>query len=436
MASRAVLRGFSAQPWSAAVPRSHKCDVCVVGGGLAGAFTALALSRGGARVTLLEQHTSPTHTRGSSHGDGRIFRFAYPDREYVSLAQRAKVMWRELEAESGRELLSFNRGGLDIGQASHPRIRALIEMLESQRVPHEVLGPERAAKRFPQFRLSTGEVAIYQQDAAVARADACIDACWRALCESPKVFAAAGDSYSHVDGLGDMLRPLEVHTAAGSRIQAEKVVFAMGSWTMPLLESLGLDVPLWGTEERAVYFPVRDGCDVSHSAQHMPVFIPHVEHNLALELSGTGHESGNDWGYYGIPTVDIPGVKVCAHHTGKVFQDPSRRPSKVDPEASEKRNQEIYGACADLIGRMFPHLEPEPCYSTYCLYTSTKDHHFLVDVHPRDNRAGFVGGLSGHGFKFGPALGEVVAQMITSGKSTAEDPNTAIWSLQRFRSDS
>jgi sarcosine oxidase len=91
-------------------------DVVVIGAGAMGSATAWWLARLGRDVVLLEQFEQG-HVRGSSHGGSRIFRFAYPDAEYVALAQAALPLWRELEDDAGVALLDTT-GGLDHGDPS------------------------------------------------------------------------------------------------------------------------------------------------------------------------------------------------------------------------------------------------------------------------------------------------------------------------------
>jgi len=217
------------------------------------------------------------------------------------------------------------------------------------------------------------------------------------------------------------------------RIRAQRVVLAMGSWIMPFLDKIGLSIPMIGTEECVAYFMPKPNAP-DHTFKSMPVFIPAFEHKIVTELmeAGIEHESANDWGFYGLPQVEIPGVKISAHHTGVPFTDPAMRASQTSPEKSKRRQEQIIAACGELIQHLFPYLDTKPHTTVHCLYTSTPDHDFIVDTHPSDPRLVVAAGFSGHGFKFGPSLGDLIESLVTNGTSTAEDPSTARFSLRRF----
>ena len=121
--------------------------VVVVGGGAMGSAAAWQLAKRGAEVTLLEQF-GPGHDKGASHGSSRIFRYAYADQTHVRLAQRADRLWRELERDSGRSLLT-GTGGVDHGPAA--TIQALHAALLEAGAEAELLTPEAAAARWPAF---------------------------------------------------------------------------------------------------------------------------------------------------------------------------------------------------------------------------------------------------------------------------------------------
>mmetsp|Transcript_27628 Transcript_27628/g.44514 ORF Transcript_27628/g.44514 Transcript_27628/m.44514 type:complete len:413 (-) Transcript_27628:161-1399(-) len=401
------------------------------------------------QIAVVERFEEPCHENGSSHGDGRIFRFAYPQAEYVELAQKAKPGWMELQDFYGEDLL-LGKGGLDIGYEYGTRIQSVISTLKDLNVPFEVLGPSQMEARFPQFSLRKNEIAVYQEDAAAARATPTINAVWQYLKmlnkkkgdDIVKIFQ--GQNLVEVSGIGNVKGgdlSLELNgrddatttTTTTTTIKAKSIVLAMGSWIMPFLSKLGLEVPLIGTEERVCYFKPKSQA-IDHTYRSMPVFIPHFDHNIVTELmeAGIKHETANDWGFYGLPEIEVPGVKLSAHHTGVSFTDPELRPSRVDPELSDRRKDEIVAACAHLISHLFPHLNLGPHKTQTCLYTSSEDHDFVIDTHPLDSRVVLAAGFSGHGFKFGPSLGDLIANLAIESTSTALNPAHARFSLKRF----
>ncbi|HEU5150181.1 MAG TPA: FAD-dependent oxidoreductase, partial [Iamia sp.] len=140
----------------------------MVGGGVMGAAAAWAIAGRGASVLLVEQH-APGHQRGSSHGSSRIFRHAYARVGYVELARRALAGWRELEAETGREVLTLT-GAVDHGDPA--AVAALEAALGEAAVPFEVLAPEEAANRWPGLRFDT--TVLFHPEAGRLHADAAV----------------------------------------------------------------------------------------------------------------------------------------------------------------------------------------------------------------------------------------------------------------------
>ncbi|KAK3266398.1 hypothetical protein CYMTET_24975 [Cymbomonas tetramitiformis] len=187
-----------------------------------------------------------------------------------------------------------------------------------------------------------------------------------------------------------------------SQYKAKHVVVAAGAWITPLAASLGLNIPTRVSEETVSFYLPRDPATApDHSFRSMPHFIPWVPNGLG------------PYGYYGLPEVDVPGVKASAHYCGPTV-DPDRRP----PEGMQ--HARVLQSTADLITTMFPHLDPTPASHHTCLYTSTPDHDFVLGAHPQHpTSVFFAGGGSGHAFKFGTAAGELMARLVL-GESPCE----------------
>jgi glycine/D-amino acid oxidase-like deaminating enzyme len=149
------------------------------------------------------------------------------------------------------------------------------------------------------------------------------------------------------------------------------------------LAHVDVEIPLTVTQEVLTYFPPID--EVSHRVGDMPVAIDYHPESP----------------FYFVPQVEVPGMKVGWHHTG----------SEADPENREDASQEIIAGAQNWIDRLFPHLSREPIEVQTCLYTNTPDYHFVMDTHPEYEHIVMGAGFSGHGFKFGPVLGQFLAQM-------------------------
>lgn len=417
-------------------------DCAVIGGGVMGAAIASAAGRGmaGRSVLLLDQH-GPGHTEGSSHGDGRIFRYAYSEANYAALAQIAERAWRDLEGRTNSTLMLRGVGGLDIGLAGRRELRGVEACLRSLGREPESLGGAELAAWFPQFRLGPGERAVHSRDSCVLHADRCVAALW-ADCEAHGVRALQHTAVRGVRksaGAADF----EVLLAEGPPIRARSVVLACGAWTPKLLpdEVAGRRLlPLPRLEvscETVVHYGVKErfrsgdgdgggdgdgrvvanvaGAPLSHGWEAMPIFIVHADNGLGAH------------GYYGLPAVDVPGVKVSAHYCGPPVDPDS--PRSFDALAAPARDRVLRAvASADrLVERLFPHLDAAAKEKVaHCLYTSTPDHDFLIGSAcfaegasgAPGGRAEAVGGLfvaagfSGHGFKFAAAVGELVALQV------------------------
>ena len=341
-----------------------RCDVVVVGGGAMGSAAAWCLARDGRGVALLERFDAG-HKRGSSHGRSRIFRLAYPDPFYVELAQRALPLWRELEDDAGEALLTTT-GGVDHGPAES--VRGVAEALAARGASHELMDARAAADRWPGMRF--GNAVLFQPDAGCCNADATVAALQRRAAAhgaeirtdvGPVVIEPAGDGVVARAELGEWRAPV--------------AVVACGPWAPKTLAGIAALPPVEVTREQVFYFESRDG------SASWPSFIHHRTPYI-----------------YGLDTPGL-GVKVAEHHTG-AETDPDTRTFDVDEAGRERVTR--------YVDEWFPGLQPEPVAAETCLYTTTPTEDFVVD------RAGPVvvaAGFSGHGFKFTPLIGRLLADL-------------------------
>lgn len=354
-------------------------DAIVVGAGVVGAAAAYHLAGRGS-VLVLEQFGF-LHTKGSSHGGSRIFRHAYEHEAYVRLAVAADEGWRALERWTGERLL-LRTGGLDVGTRGSGELDGIEAALRAAGRSVERLGADEVHGRFPAFRLADDQEALFQPDAGILPATRCVATMLRAA-------AAGGASLrdrERVVGLRATDGGVAVETEAG-RYEAARVVVTGGAYLGRLLHDLSL--PLRVEQQQVLYVRVGDGR--VFAPHRMPVFIDRRS------------------GVYGFPLFERPEAIKVSDHRGAPTIEPLERRDDLD----ERR-------AADTVRRaraLLPGLTGEVVDGQTCLYTKTPDEGFLLDRHPHLPGVVVGGGFSGHGFKFGPALGEALADLATDGSS-------------------
>ena len=338
-------------------------DVVVIGAGGMGAATARAVARRGRDVLLLERF-EVGHSRGSSHGASRIFRFSYHHPMYVRMAMEALSLWRDLEEESVRSILTVT-GGLDVG----PTLPLHVEALEACGVRYELLDGREVGRRFALTFPPEASV-LYQADSGVLAADVAV----RALINSALSNGAELREGTPVTGVGEIGGGVEIRVGSEG-ITARTAVVTAGAWGRGLLAGAGVDLPVWPTRETVVYFRLEgDGEPASPTVvewTHPPVYA----------LSSAGQE-----------------VK-CGHH---------RAGPSVDPDEPGEADLDSVQELTRWIGERYPAADPTPLRSETCLYTNTADESFVLERHGRI----VVGSpCSGHGFKFAPLIGERLADL-------------------------
>ena len=350
----------------------------MIGAGLTGAAAAWRLAARGRPVVLVEAAT-PAHAGGSSHGSARIFRHAYDDPFSVGLTVRALSGWRELEAESGRAILT-STGGLDTG--SRRGLDAISAALAVHGLESELLGPQAARERWPQ--LAFEDPVLHQPDAGVIDAEVAVAAM---VSEARRQGAEVllGNRVAAVEQRGD---GAVVHLERGDVIAASTVVVAAGAWLPELAAALPAEVadrlpPLVVTQQQVFHFPY------PAEAAEWPVFVQRGEH-MVYSLPG-GRDAGGT------------GFKI-AEHDGGIRTTASQRDGVVDPRSRDR--------IVDFVHRYLPAVDATPYAEATCLYTSTANEDFVID---RVGPVVIASPCSGHGAKFAPVLGELIADASTGG---------------------
>jgi sarcosine oxidase len=329
---------------------------------MAGAATSRSLARRGHRVLLLEQF-SIGHSRGSSHGPARLFRFSYHDPAYVRMAIETLPLWRDLETEMDVELLTTT-GGLDAGRSLDTHVAAL----SACEADFELLDGAEVAERWPGVRLARDEPVLFQPDAGVVRADASV----RALIDS----ATSHGTEVRVDTPVRSIRRFDDRVevdAAGDLVRARVVVVAAGAWARRLLAPAGIALPVTPTRESVAYFDLEETLS-------MPALV-----------------EWSDPAFYALANPGR-GLKAGLHHGGPV----------TDPDEEGSVSRATVESLAARVSELYPNAAPEPFAAETCIYTNTEDERFVLERH---GRVVVGSACSGHGFKFAPWTGERLAEL-------------------------
>ena len=363
----------------------QRYNAIVLGLGAMGSATLCQLALRGWRVLGLDQFAQG-HSLGSSHGDSRIIRETYFEHPlYVPLVRRAHDLWRELEERSGAALMTIT-GGLMIGPPNGAVVSGTLRSAAEHSLQHEVLTPEATRQRFPAFRLADDLVAVLDPRAGYLDPDACnkahIDVAREAGAE-----ARFNEPVQQWLPEGEGVR---VTTTVGSYL-ADRLVIAGGGWSSELLRELQLPLTV---ERQAVFWLEPDVREGQYNRAQFPIYAYEYKPGSIC---------------YGFPRL-ARGVKASVMHDGEISDHPDKVRRAIDEsEAGPLRNslRPVLPALADAAIRE----------SSVCIFTNTPDRDFIVDFHPDYPQVLVSSACSGHGFKFASALGEVHADLLSTGRS-------------------
>ena len=348
----------------------ERWDVAVIGLGVTGLSTAGALARRGHAVVGIDRWGSG-HPVTSSTGASRSIRVAYDDARYVRLAREAFVGWRRLETAQDVTLL-VETGQVDLGP--DVKLEALAAAMQTTDVPFDELDATGLRGRFPEIAMRPGERALFHAEAGTVLADAAM----RAL------MADAVEAGAEVS-MPERCIAIEVGDDGAAvvtdrrTVRADQVVVAAGPWSGELLRSVSIELPLARAVAQVTFLEA-------------PALV--------------GRPGIADWlmdggvGVYGHPVPGI-GYKVA-------FDAGSIEPWLPDVEAWTPDLAE-QDRLITWLGERLPGVEPQIALAQRHPWTMTPDGDFAID---RRGPIVVAAGCSGHAFKFGPALGALVADVV------------------------
>jgi len=362
--------------------------IAVIGLGATGCAALYQLARRGVRAIGIEQFALG-HDRGSSHGPTRLIRSAhFENPSYGPLMRRAYTLWRELESITDRKFLHLS-GLVEIGPPDGEIVRGTLAAATD--LPHELLSAEALMRRYPVFKLPKAFVAVWQPDGGFIEAGVAMAACMQyATAAGAKIRTA-----EKVLGIESSQDGVRIETDRDP-IEADAAVVAAGPWLRSLLPEL--DLPLRVTRQAVGWFE-------SATADQIPAFILESEYGV----------------HYGLPPYRGMGIKIAKHH----HRDESVTPDSYEMTVSAIDEAAVRAPLAKYLPGAIGRLRD----AQTCLYTMTPDQTFILDRMPGFPKIVIASPCSGHGFKFSPVIGEIIADLATQG---ATQYDISQFRLQRF----
>lgn len=355
-------------------------DTIIIGAGTMGMAAGYFLAKEGKDVLLLDAF-NPPHDQGSHHGETRIIRFAYGEgKAYVPLALRALDLWKELEDKSGKQLF-LKTGVLNIGSKEHSFIQNVIESAKEFDLSIEVYKADEVKEKWPGILLPKDFIGCFEPSAGVLRVENCIDAYKTAVLGEGATLKTNVRVIKITPG-----KEVIVHTEQ-EVFSADSLIISAGARVNDLLSSVDLTLPITPLRKTFAWF----NADEALYGNGFPAFT---------------YEDANS-SYYGFPSIDSAGFKVGRHDSGEeVSPDDFINPfDETDAKELLQFKEHIMPEVGDLkLGKT-------------CFYSKTPDEDFIIDSHPNFDNIIIAAGFSGHGFKFGSVVGEILSQLVLYGKS-------------------
>jgi sarcosine oxidase len=385
-------------------------NTIVVGLGAMGSAAVYQLAKRGNQVLGIDRF-SPPHAHGSSHGESRIIRQAIGEGEkYVPLVLRSYELWREIENKTGTDLLAIT-GGLTLESQSseavmhgrHDFLDQAIRCAEKFDIRHEILETADIRKRYPQFAV-TDERAYFEAETGFLRPELCIEAQLH-LARKHGAVVQTDEPVVSIESSGGSEVTVKTSRAV---YHAEKVIITAGPWISRFLPPAYAD--LFKVSRQVMYwFDIREGSRPAFAAPGFPIFI---------WLFGTGRQ----FGFYGFPSLDGKTIKIATEQFTA-----NTDPDHVQRAVSSDEQQSMY---KDYVQGRLPEISNRCGAVASCLYTTTADSNFVIDVHPDNDRIIIASPCSGHGFKHSAAIGEALAEQVIDGKSQID---ISSFSMKRFK---
>ncbi len=354
-------------------------DCVVLGIGGIGSAALLSAAREGWKVLGLDQFGG-AHDKGSSHGRTRIIRTAYFEHpNYVPLARQSWDAWNELQSQSDVQLIQPT-GLLQVGDPDGEVIQGVLKSAREHDIPIQEWSPQETMERYPAFKIPTGASCLYEEQAGFLKIENCVAQTIKLACAQGAEFRAN----AKVDGLKiSQANEISIQLQ-NEQIETRRLIVCAGAWSSEFFQALPFDIEVVRKQQQ--WFQL-DRVDIKYQ-NGFPGFLIDTENGC----------------YYGFPEIDYLGMKVAEHSGGSPVADPTQ----LDRECNR---DELLGTEA-FIDSYLNFTRRRLVHHSVCMYSMSRDGHFIIDRHPDSDQVVFAAGMSGHGFKFAPIIGDRLVGLL------------------------
>lgn len=373
-------------------------DVIVIGLGAMGSAACYQLAKRGANVIGIDRY-SPPHSLGSTHGETRITRQAIGEGEHlVPFALRSYEIWRELEEETGADLLTVTGGLIISSDSTHflhgnrDFLQTTIDAAARFRIGHRILDASEIAEEFPQFNLDGSERGYFEDAAGFLRPEGCI-ATQLDLAEKLGAVVRLNERVVRVHQEGSSVRVV----TESREYSAAKAIISAGPWVNELSESVPED--LFKVYRQVFYWFDASSAHDQYVVGRFPIFI-------------WSFGRWQDDYVYGFPAIDgrDGGLKLASEE----FRS-TTSPDEAEREVSKEEAAAMYKT---YVSGKLKGIAERCIRSAVCLYTVTPNSNFVIDQ--LDENVILASPCSGHGFKHSAAIGETLAELVITGTSNRD----------------
>ena len=380
-------------------------DFIIIGLGTVGSATCMNLARRGYRVLGLDQF-SPPHSMGSHHGQSRSVRRAYPEgSSYVKMAIKSWELWRKLENDQGQRFL-ITTENITIGPPQCPALSGFLKSARAHGIVHEFLNKTEIRQRWPLFSLPDHFCAGLEIEAGIVFPESAV----RAFLREAERAGAELHINEHVAKWSEQSDVVIVKTS-NTTYEAGRLLLAAGAWSRNLTRN---HANILQPKRVAVHWlkPVNTS---GFFLKEYPVNFWQVPVNDEPAFPDGYRE------FYSLPALESDGAIKIAFHNGLLDGDPATMTRKVHEDETEK--------IREIISTHLPSLIDSPLRAEVCSYMMTPDKDFYLGKLPGSKKV-FGTALAGHGFKFAPVVGEMLADLLTDRPSEID---LTLFSPDRFK---